>query len=193
MINEKLTNTNKERLINSTFKDYKSSEEFTYDDYSRLKLLTKISKLEELKEIEKITKYKDVIINDDEKPSFNFLRQDAKCLNSNYIPKTSYGYKNRKKKFSTVFKKHLNLNLFTENVKKKIKIEDNFPNDFDDINEQIELKEIGNICETDKYLLNENLNILNQEEYWNNSKYIKNTRALTSKYPKSSYKKSLTE
>ena len=193
MISENIIDKNKERFINSIFKDYKSSEEFTYDDYSRLKLLTHISKLEELKDIEKMTKYKDIIINDDEKPSFNFLRQEAKYLNRDYIPKTNYGDKKRNKKFSTVFKKHLNLNLFTENVKKKIKIEDNFPNDFDDINEQIELKEIENISEMDKYLLNENINILNQEEYWNNTKNIKTARALTSKNPKSLYSKSFTE
>ena len=193
MFNEDILEKDKDKFINSIFKNYKSSEEFTYDDYSRLKLLTQISKLEELRDVEKMTKYKDIIINDDEKPRFNFLREEAKYLNSDYIPKTNYGYKNRNKKFSTVFKKHLNLNLFTENVKKKIKIEDNFPNDFDDINEQIELKEIENISEMDKYLINENINILNQEEYWNNSKNIKSTRALTSKNPKSLYAKSFTE
>ena len=193
MFNEDILEKDKDKFINSIFKNYKSSEEFTYDDYSRLKLLTQISKLEELRDVEKMTKYKDIIINDDEKPRFNFLREEAKYLNSDYIPKTNYGYKNRNKKFSTVFKKHLNLNLFTENVKKKIKIEDNFPNDFDDINEQIELKEIENISEMDKYLINEKINILNQEEYWNNSKNIKSTRALTSKNPKSLYAKSFTE
>ena len=141
---EKLKNNKKDRLVNSIFNNYEYSEEFSTDDYSLLKLLNKLSKLEELKDIDKIYEYRDVIINTDIKPGFNFLRPESKYLTNEYIPKTSYGYKNRNKKFSTVFKKNLNLNLFTQNKKKKIEKENIFPTDFEEINEQIELKKLQN-------------------------------------------------
>ena len=188
MINKKITNKNKKYVINPIFKDLKYSNEFINDDYWPLKILTQISKLEELRNLDKISQYKDKIILTDNRPSFNFLRQDTKCLNNKYIPKTNYGYKNRKRKFSTLFKKCINLNLFTENLKKKKKIENNFPSNFEEISDQIELKEIGNISSMDRYLLN-NTNILNQEELGNETNYIKSTRASTSKFPRSSYEK----
>ena len=189
MINEKITNKNKKYTINSIFKDSKNSEEFTEDDYSPLKILARISKLEELRDIDKITKYKDKVINTDNRPSFNFLREDTKCLKNEYIPNTNYGYKNRKKKFSTLFKKSINLNLFTENIKKKIKTENNFPSNFEEINDQIELKEMENMSSMDRYQLNNNTNILNQEELKSDSNYMKSTRISTSKYQRSSYDK----
>ena len=186
MIDEKITNKNKKYVINHIFKDSKCKEEITKDDYSPLKILARISKLEELRDIDKITKFNDKVIDTDSRPSFNFLRKDSKCLNFEYIPQTNYGYKNRKKKFSTLFKKSINLNLFTENIKKKIKIENNFPSNFEEINDQIELKEIENMSSMDRYQLN---NILNQEELRSDSNYIKSTRTSTSKYQRSSYQK----
>ena len=189
MINEKITNKNKKYTINSIFKDSKNSEEFTEDDYSPLKILARISKLEELRDIDKITKFNDKVINTDNRPSFNFLREDTKCLKNEYIPNTNYGYKNRKKKFSTLFKKSINLNLFTENIKKKIKTENNFPSNFEEINDQIELKEMENMSSMDRYQLNNNTNILNQEELKSDSNYMKSTRISTSKYQRNSYDK----
>ena len=192
---EKLTNNKKDRLVNSIFNNYKYSEEFSTDDYSRLRLLNKLSKLEELKDIDKIYEYRDVIINTDIKPGFNFLRPESKYLTNEYIPKTSYGYKNRNKKFSTVFKKNLNLNLFTQNKKKKIEKENIFPTDFEEINEQIELKKLQNNSNRNKYLLNENTIILNNKD--NNSNYIKiskeNSNSLISKIGNELYEKSITE
>ena len=107
MIDEKITNKNKKYVINHIFKDSKCKEEITKDDYSPLKILARISKLEELRDIDKITKFNDKVIDTDSRPSFNFLRKDSKCLNFEYIPQTNYGYKNRKKKFSTLFKKSI--------------------------------------------------------------------------------------
>ena len=197
MINEKITLINNKKYeINPIFKNINYTDEFTKNDYLRLKVLHKISKLEELKDIDKISKYNDAVIITDNKPSFNFLRQDIKCLNNQYIAKTNYGNKNRSKKFSTLFKKHLNLNLFTENLKKKkIKIENNFPSNFDEINEQIELKEIENISSMNRYSLNNKTNklILNQKELWNDSNYLKSTRASTTKYQRNSYENNLTQ
>ena len=152
MQNEILRSKKKEALINKIFKNYKSSQKFTRDDHTRLKLLTQLTKLEELKDIDKLSDYKEVVINE-EKPNFKFLRQDAKCLNNDYIPQTSYGYKNRNKKFSTIFKKNLNLDLFTQNKKKIIKRENYFPIDFEEINELIELKKFENLSSINRYLI----------------------------------------
>ena len=163
MNTERITEQNKERLINSIFTNYTNSEDFTFDDYSRLKLLSKISKLEKLKVIEKLSEYKDVVIDTDEKPSFNFIRQEKKCSINEYIPMTNYGSKKRSKRFSTLFQKGLNLNLFTENPRKKIKLSvgNILPNNFDEISEEIEIKKKDNNYNLDRYSLNipENKNI----------------------------------
>jgi hypothetical protein len=191
MQNEILRSKKKEALINKIFKNYKSSQKFTRDDHTRLKLLTQLTKLEELKDIDKLSDYKEVVINE-EKPNFKFLRQDAKCLNNDYIPQTSYGYKNRNKKFSTIFKKNLNLDLFTQNKKKIIKRENYFPIDFEEINELIELKKFENLSSINRYLIKENI-LINKEDYSNNKNISNNSRAMTSKFRKSSYEKCLTE
>ena len=195
MQSETLSHKKKEAMINSIFKNYKSSQKFTREDYSRLKLLTQLSKLEELKDIDKLSGYKEVVINNEEKPKFKFLRQDAKCLNNNYEPQTSYGYKNRNKKFSTIFKKNLNLDLFTQNKKKIIKKENYFPIDFEEINEFIELKKFENLSSMNRYLIKENI-LSNREDYSNNrniSSKFRASRVLTSKNRKNSYEKCLTE
>ena len=195
MQSETLSHKKKEAMINSIFKNYKSSQKFTREDYSRLKLLTQLSKLEELKDIDKLSGYKEVVINNEEKPKFKFLRQDAKCLNNNYEPQTSYGYKNRNKKFSTIFKKNLNLDLFTQNKKKIIKKENYFPIDFEEINELIELKKFENLSSMNRYLIKENI-LSNREDYSNNrniSSKFRASRVLTSKNRKNSYEKCLTE
>ena len=191
MQNEILRSKKKEALINKIFKNYKSSQKFTRDDHTRLKLLTQLTKLEELKDIDKLSDYKEVVINE-EKPNFKFLRQDAKCLNNDYIPQTSYGYKNRNKKFSTIFKKNLNLDLFTQNKKKIIKRENYFPIDFEEINELIELKKFENLSSINRYLIKENI-LINKEDYSNNKNISNKSRAMTSKFRKSSYEKCLTE
>ena len=197
MNTERITEQNKERLINSIFTNYTNSEDFTFDDYSRLKLLSKISKLEKLKVIEKLSEYKDVVIDTDEKPSFNFIRQEKKCSINEYIPMTNYGSKKRSKRFSTLFQKGLNLNLFTENPRKKIKLSvgNILPNNFDEISEEIEIKKKDNNYNLDRYSLNipENKNILNDEEFLNFSKRAGNSRLLTSRNPISTHEKSFTE
>ena len=194
MINEKLTFKNKDRLVNRIFNNYKSSREFSSEDYARLKLIKKITKLEELKDIDKIYEYQESIYNSDNKPSYNFMRQDSKCFNNDYIPKTNYGYKNRNKKFSTLFKRNLNLNLFTQNKKKKIEKENIFPTDFEEINEEIELKKMENNS-MNKYLINEDTNKLNNKDNYSN--YIKiskaNSNNLISKFRKDIYQKCVTE
>ena len=195
MQSETLSHKKKEAMINSIFKNYKSSQKFKREDYSSIKLLTQISKLEELKDIDKLSGYKEVVINNEEKPKFKFLRQDAKCLNNNYEPQTSYGYKNRNKKFSTIFKKNLNLDLFTQNKKKIIKKENYFPIDFEEINELIELKKFENLSSMNRYLIKENI-LSNREDYSNNrniSSKFRASRVLTSKNRKNSYEKCLTE
>ena len=195
MINEKITNYYKEQQINRLIKNYKPSEEFTSDDYSRLKLLTQITKLEELKVIDKLSDYKGNATNTDDIPNYKFLRRDSKCLDNDYIPKTNYGYKHRNKQFSTALKKQINLNLFTQNKEKKIKLEDYFPNDFDEINEQIELKEMKNISDINRYLYEKESNIMkNLEEISNISKKkAKRAQSVTAKDKKSFYEKSFTE
>ena len=197
MNTERINEQNKERLINSIFTNYTNSEDFTLDDYSRLKLLSKISKLEKLKVIEKLSEYKDVVIDTDEKPSFNFIRQEKKCSINEYIPMTNYGSKKRSKRFSTLFQKGLNLNLFTENPRKKIKLSvgNILPNNFDEISEEIEIKKKDNNYNLDRYSLNiaENKNILNDEEFLNFSKRAGKSRLLTSRNPISTHEKSFTE
>ena len=194
MFNEKKTNINKESIISNIFKNYKHSEKFTFQDYSRLKKLTQLSKLEELKVIDKITDYKANIIDDNKNGDYKFLRQETKCITSDYIPKTNYGYKNRSKKYSTLFKKQINLN-FTEKKNKKIKIENNFPTDFDEINEQIELNEIENISSMNRYFNKENKNIIQNIEEISNTSNNKTKRAqsLTTRNIKNLYSKSFTE
>lgn len=194
MNNEFISNKKKENLINTIFKNYKPSQEFTFDDYSRLKLLTQITKLQELKIIDKLSEHKEVVINNDEIPAFKFLRSDSKCLKNDYTPKTNYGYKNRNKKFSTLFKKQINLNLFTQNKKSKIITDDIFPNDFDEINEQIELREIENVSNLNRYFNNENKNILNNIIDISHLKNkTKRAQSMTTKNKKSFYEKSFTE
>lgn len=79
MINEKITLINNKKYeINPIFKNINYTDEFTKNDYLRLKVLHKISKLEELKDIDRISKYNDAVIITDNKPSFNFC---VKILN----------------------------------------------------------------------------------------------------------------
>ena len=196
MIIEKLTNKNKERFINSFFKKYKPTEDFTTEEYSKLKILSQWSKLKDLKNLDKLSELSDTFIEIKEKPKFKFLRKDEKCLNNGYIPKTNYGYKNRNKKFTTLFKKKLKLKGFVENEKKIKNDFHDFPANFEEINEQIELKKFEN-SKINNYLLNDeqNLNILNQSK---NIKKKNSALPLTSRYsPNKSnylkYRKVLTE
>ena len=165
MINEKITNNNK-KLRNALLEKNKFSEEFTSEEYSKLKALTQWSKLEDLKNLDKISEYHDAVIDIKEMPKYKFLRRDEKYANDEYIPKTDYGYKNRNKKYTTIFKKRLHLKGFKKN-EKIIKQENYLPTDFEEINEQIELKNIDNSGNNNnnKYLLREekNINILNKD------------------------------
>ena len=185
MINEKITNNNK-KFRNALLEKNKFSEEFTSEEYSKLKALTQWSKLEDLKNLDKISEYHDVVIDIKEMPKYKFLRRDEKFANDEYIPKTDYGYKNRNKKYTTIFKKRLHLKGFKKN-EKIIKQENYLPTDFEEINEQIELKNIDNSGgnNNNKYLLSEekNINILNKDNNNVNSpKKDNKSRPSTSTY-----------
>ena len=185
MINEKITNNNK-KFRNALLEKNKFSEEFTSEEYSKLKALTQWSKLEDLKYLDKISEYHDAVIDIKEMPKYKFLRRDEKFANDEYIPKTDYGYKNRNKKYTTIFKKRLHLKGFKKN-EKIIKQENYLPTDFEEINEQIELKNIDNSGgnNNNKYLLSEekNINILNKDNNNVNSpKKDNKSRPSTSTY-----------
>ena len=134
----------------------------------KLKIINRYFKLQKLKQDEKISRFKDNYIDHTEKPKFYFMRSNLKIENKNYNykPSTNLCKEKRSRTFSTLFKKSLNLNGFRNNNKysgRNLETEI-YPHNFDDIQSLIELREINNNNNENKYLLSDNYNNTNDNK-----------------------------
>ena len=166
---------NKINIIDNNFNISKeSNERINKETKAKLKILNKYFKLEKLKHQEKISRLQDEFIDPIEKPGFYFMRNESKNKSSEYKPVTNYCNTYRKKPFSTLYKKYVELNGFrNNNIIKKTETEVS-PNNFEDIISAIELKDINNNLSTRRHLLNKKnhlyLNLNNKINLYENEK-----------------------
>lgn len=120
----------------------------------KLKILSKYFKLEELKQQEKVSQFQEGFIDPTIKPKFFFMRSELKTKNREFRPTTNLCTSKRNKTYSTLFKKSIVINGFRNYSGRKIETEI-IPNNFDDIQSLIELKETKNNIMMNKFLLND--------------------------------------